>query len=123
MPRYSDGNATRMAWTQLDHIEDLDESFDDFAAHKAYFEQYSPADLFRKGIDQRLLALQYDGSMEDTDEKVRFLHAQFAKNQVEEVSEQTLRNWPGQTKTERLLPLTLRSGTRTISSGCALRWK
>ena len=31
--------------------------------------------------------------MEDTDEKVRFLHAQFAKNQVEEVSEQTLRNW------------------------------
>ena len=66
MPRYADGNATRMAWTQLDHIEDLDESFDDFAAHKAYFEQYSPADLFRKGIDQRLLALQYDGSMEDT---------------------------------------------------------
>jgi len=90
MPKYEDDTLTMSAWEQ---ILELDTTAEDTLPAKDYFEQFTPADLFREGIDKRLCVLHYAGSMDDPAEKIDFLLAQFQKNGVPPVSKVTLTNW------------------------------
>lgn len=91
MYKFEDNEKTQLSFEYLLEIDTEDEKQD--LPGIEYIETFDQSTPFRDGIDERIKSLGFTGYIDSVQEKLAFLQKQFVKNEVDEVSKPTLKNW------------------------------
>ena len=92
MNKFADGDATIYAFERILEIDT--ELSNDELPEKNYMDSLDLITLFRDGINNRIVELGYPSAdIDNIPQKLKFIKEQFKNNNIEPISDATLKNW------------------------------